>query len=177
MSEFKPYRLQCYVAMLPGAEAINQAIVQQYAAVRDDPSLTRSHFFEGRYENVYIPESRLPALTSVLAFARREAVGFLGPESDVEALSVGFWINEMAPGQVTLAHRHDEDGELASAVYYVSVPEDSGALILERGNITARVTPVEGQIVFFPPDLLHEVSKNLSGRTRLSIGMNFGVRR
>jgi hypothetical protein len=30
--------------------------------------------------------------------------------------------------------------------------------------------------VFFPPQVLHEVTENLSNATRMSIGMNFGVR-
>jgi hypothetical protein len=174
VDELKAYRMQCYVMPLANAASINQAILAEYARLRDDPALNRSHFFAGRYENVYVPEPRMPALRPVLVAARRGAAEYLRqPGLD---LSVGFWLNEMAPGHVTLPHRHDEDDELVSAVYYVNVPEASGELVMTRGMISIRVTPLAGQFVFFPPDVLHEVTANCSRQTRLSIGMNFGIR-
>ena len=110
----------------------------------------------------------------MLAAARRGAAEYLR-QPDLE-LSVGFWLNEMGPGHVTLAHRHDEDDELVAGVYYVRVPNDSGELLLTHGAISTRVTPGAGQFVFFPPEVLHEVTVNRSAETRLSIGMNFGIR-
>ena len=117
----------------------------------------------------------MPALTPVLSAARRLAAEYL--EKPDLNLSVGFWLNDMGPGHVTLPHAHEEDDELVSGVYYVSVPENSGELSLTQGAIHARVTPREGRFVFFPPDVVHEVSENRSDRMRLSIGMNFGIRR
>ena len=174
MSKLKPYRMQCYVADLPDAARINQALFTAYAGLRDDPDLERTHLFAGRYENVYVPEARLPALQPVLAGARRAAADYL-QQPDMN-LSVGFWINEMGPGHVTLPHTHDDDDELASGVYYVRVPENSGELVLTQGCLVTRVTPAEGRFVLFPPDVVHEVTENRSPETRLSIGMNFGVR-
>ena len=174
MSEPTSYRAQCYVKELPDAERIYARIVAGYAALRDDPDLERSHFFAGRYENIYVPEARLPALQPVLAAARRGAAEFLGKPG--LQLSMGFWFNDMGPGHVTLAHRHDEDDELASGVYYVDVPEDSGELVLTQHAVTARIVPRAGRFVFFPPDVLHEVTVNRSSGSRLSIGMNFGIR-
>lgn len=175
MNEPNAYCLQCYVTTLPDAARVNRKILPAYAALRDDPALERSHFFAGRYENIYIPVDRLPALQPVLAAARRAGAHYL-QQPGLE-LSVGFWFNAMAPGQRTLPHRHDEDGELLSAVYYVSVPEDSGELHLSRGVLSTRVTPQAGQLVFFAPDVLHEVTVNRSREIRLSIGMNLGIRR
>ena len=71
---------------------------------------------------------------------------------------------------------HDEDDELVSGVYYVQVPRDTGELLLTHGDVSTRVQPVAGQFVFFAPDVLHEVTENRSTETRLSIGMNFGIR-
>jgi len=174
MSEIKPYRMQCYVKVLADAADVNRDIVAGFSALRDAEDLQRSHYFSGRYENVYIPEARLPALQPVLAAARCGAAEYLGqPELE---LAVGFWLNEMCPGHVTLPHRHDEDDERVSGVYYVQVPDNSGELVLTQGAITTRVTPSAGQFVFFPPEVLHEVTVNRSSETRLSIGMNFGVR-
>lgn len=159
---------------MPDAEAANRAILSGYTAIGDDPDIRRSHFFGGRYENIYVTEARLPALKPVLAEARRLAAEYL--QQPGLNLSAGFWMNEMGPGHATLPHSHDDDDELVSAVYYINVPEQSGELILRHGVVEARVTPVAGQFVFFPPDVIHEVSENLSGQTRLSIGMNFGIR-
>jgi hypothetical protein len=175
MQELTTYRAQCCVVPLANAAAINRAILAEYAVLRDDPALQRSHFFAGRYENVYVPEARMPALRPVLAAARRGAAAYLR-RPGLE-LSVGFWMNDMGPGHVTLPHRHDEDDELASAVYYVSVPDDSGELIMTQGTISTRVTPVAGRFVFFPAHVLHAVTVNRSTQIRLSIGMNFGIRR
>lgn len=174
MSDTRSYRMQCYVTELADAAQINAGIVAGFEALRDAPDLQRSHFFAGRYENVYVPEARLPALGPVLEAARRGAAEYLG-RPGLE-LAVGFWLNEMGPGQVTLPHRHDEDDELVSGVYYVQVPDQAGELVLTRGAVTARVTPAAGRFVFFPPDMLHEVTGNRGSGVRLSVGMNFGIR-
>jgi hypothetical protein len=174
MSESQEYRVQCYVMQLPGAEALNRTLLEQYSAACADPELQRSHFFAGRYENVYIPLERLPALRAVLDASRRGAAHFLQREAEAASLRVGFWFNEMGPGHVTLPHHHREDDERVSGVYYVSVPEDSGDLVLEQGAATTRIRPQAGMLVFFAPDVVHHVTENRSAEVRLSIGMNFG---
>jgi len=174
MDEIKPYRMQYYVTELADAAPINQAIVTAYQGLRDDPELQRSHYFAGRYENIYIPAARMPALRPVLAAARCAAADYLQQPQD--GLSVGYWFNEMAPGQVTQPHCHDESDELASAVYYVRVPQDCGDLVLTRAGVETRIAAAAGRFIVFPPDLVHKVTENRSTGMRLSIGMNFGVR-
>jgi len=174
MTGLQEARPGCHLLELPDAKRINRELWQQYRAVRDLPELQRSHYFEGRYENIYVPETLLPALAPVLQAARQGAQQFLGYR--VEGLACGFWVNEMGPGHVTLPHRHDEDDELVSGVYYVRVPDDSGELVLGEGAGSRRIVPREGRFVFFPPGVVHEVTRNNSNAIRLSIGMNFGVR-
>jgi len=163
------------MVQLADSPPLNEAIRQQYRALTetDSAEITRSHFFEGRYENIYITASVLTSIRPVLEFARREAAAFLQTENLPGA---GFWLNEMAPGHVTLAHRHDEDDELLSGVYYVDVPDNSGDLVLEQGWACTHIHPQAGMLVLFPPDALHHVTQNYSTETRLSVGMNFGVR-
>jgi hypothetical protein len=175
MTGLHEYRIEYYVTALPEAAEGNAAILEQSRALTDSAEIRRSHYFEGRYENIYLPEPSLPALQPVLAAARQAACRFLRRQQP--DLAVGFWFNEMGPGHRTLAHSHDEDDELVSGVYYVRVPDDSGELILRQGAAVTRITPQEGMMVLFPPHVVHEVSANQSGATRLSIGMNFGVRR
>jgi hypothetical protein len=160
---------------LADAQSINDAIWLQYQKIRDDPGLRRSHYFEGRYENIYVSEEQMPALKSVLQAARQGAQRFL-QKADIN-LSVGFWMNEMGPGHVTLPHTHDEDDELVSAVYYVKVQETAGDLVLTQGVARVRISPRPGLFVFFAPDVRHEVTANRSDKIRLSIGMNFGPRK
>ncbi len=174
MTGLQEYRIDYYVTELPGAAAANAVILEQYRALADSAEIKRSHYFEGRYENIYLPEQSLPALPPVLAAARQAACRFLRREQP--DLAVGFWFNEMGPGHRTLPHSHDEDDELVSGVYYIRVPDDSGQLILRQGAAVTRVTPQEGMLVLFAPHVVHEVSANRSDGTRLSIGMNFGVR-
>lgn len=80
----------------------------------------------------------------------------------------------MQPGQVTTHHTRDEDDELLLAVYYVSVPPDSGDLILYPSGGAVRIVPHEGRLILFSPGLPHEVGENRSTGPRLSIGMNPG---
>ncbi|MCK4710140.1 MAG: hypothetical protein KAU21_16095, partial [Gammaproteobacteria bacterium] len=72
---------------------------------------------------------------------------------------------------------HDDDDELMSGVYYVTVPESSGQLLLGIAGHHITIEPEAGKMVFFKPNVIHEVSKNLSTHHRLSIGMNFGLKK
>lgn len=168
------YRLY-FESSLPGnRQRINQQLWEQYSVACNRPDIKRTHYFSGRYENIYIDTEHIPALEAVLEAARRQAGRLLSrPATD---LSIGFWFNEMRAGHITLPHRHDEDNELLSAVYYIRVPECSGDLVLTAGRERKTITPREGMLVYFAPDVLHEVTENRSASTRLSIGMNFGVR-
>ncbi len=114
----------------------------------------------------------MPVLGSLLDQALACAAHILGRSPT--RLRCGFWLNAMEPGQSTSEHTHEEDDELLSAVYYVEAPEGSGDLVLYDGPLTLRLAPEAGTLLFFPPDLPHAVETNRSGRSRLSIGINFG---
>lgn len=161
-----------YREHLTDAARVNAKLLAQYQAVKEHSSLRRSHFFAGRYENIYIERARIPALEAVLAAATEGARRFL-KRSEID-LQVGFWFNDMGPGHITLPHKHDEDDELLSAVYYIQVPLASGDLLLGQAPDTVVLTPVEGDFIFFAADVLHEVTSNTSDQRRLSVAMNFG---
>ncbi len=163
------------IVRLADSVSLNTAIQAQYQALKtaNSADITHSHYFEGRYENTWVSARVLTSIQPVLDVARREAAAFLQTDSLPE---VGFWLNEMGPGHVTLPHRHDEDDELLSGVYYVSVAENCGELVLEQGSASTHIHPQAGMLVLFPPDVLHHVTQNLGKETRLSIGMNFGIR-
>ena len=156
---------------LPDADAINLALLEGFGRERNRDTTRRSHFFHGRYENLYIPRECLPEVEPILAFATAQARLLTG----IEHLKSGFWFNAMGPGHRTTRHAHEELDELLSCVYYVRVPPHSGRLVLfdENGD-RHTVDPEPGLIVFFPPWLEHEVEENCSDSERLSLAINFG---
>ncbi len=157
-------------ARLAEAEALNRAILRRFEAVRERPEVGRSHLFHGRYENLYVPLALIPELGPVRDFAVRTIATLL----DRDDLRVGFWFNDMGPGQVTTLHTHDDADELMSAVYYARAPRGGGRLILRDADAHLAIEPEEGVLLLFPPDLAHEVEENRSGERRLSIAFNAG---
>ncbi len=160
-----------HVGFMPDSAELNRQIMAGYLPLREQDLVRRSHFFGGRYENLYIERNRIPAIACVLEQAERYARTILQPEKPIRS---GFWVNDMGPGQTTSEHDHDEDDEMLSGVYYVKVPENSGKLVIVDKHSRTEVTPQPGMFVFFAPAVVHSVSVNDSGERRISIGMNFG---
>lgn len=157
------------------ASQLNPVVIDGYRVTLESGQVRKTHLFEGRYENIYVERGAIPELTDLITFWVTSAAQVLGINAD--KLQCGFWFNDMRPGDVTLVHTHNDDDELLSGVYYLKVPENSGELILLHENQPTRVQPVPGKLVLFSAGDEHEVSKNLSEESRLSIGMNFGSRR
>jgi len=162
-----------HVVFSSRASTLNRALLDGFLNHQHDASIKRSHLFNGRYENIYLTSEQVPELKHILDEACDHASRFVG----IDDLQAGCWFNYMPPGAVTTVHSHDDDDELLSAVYYVSVAENSGNLIIHDGNKKHTITPEEGIFVFFAPDVVHEVSENMSSHQRLSIAINFGRRK
>ncbi len=152
----------------------NQYLIEEYLKIKDLPEVDKSHFFGGRFENVYIDRYSISGLDELLNETVELAAKILDTPS--KQLKLGFWFNEMHHGHSTTAHTHDEDDELLSGVYYIQVPENSGELVLDDENDcdSIRISPKAGEYIFFAPDCLHSVSENQSSEMRLSIGINIG---
>lgn len=151
-------------------DTLNPAIINAFRREQGGPFSRQSHFELGRYENSYIERAAIPEIEPLCIAASQAAAEITGRTD----LKLGFWFNEMAPGQKTARHNHKEEDELLSCVYYLQTPPDSGDLLVYHAGGTTRVTPQAGRFVFFPPRLAHEVEENLSGETRLSVAFNFG---
>jgi hypothetical protein len=161
----------CVRTRLSDAPGLNRALLTGYLAHRDHPQTCRSHYFAGRFENVYIPESLIPALSRLLGVVRpvvSEAIGIAA------AMRQGVWFNAMSPGQRTTLHSHDGYDEWISAVYYVRVPSRSGDLVLHPPEGKVALAPREGDLLLFDPGVPHEVGEHLGRGLRLSVAMNFG---
>lgn len=151
---------------------LNKDILNSFNALTDNDFKEKTHLFHGRYENLYLQENKIHGLKHIIEVAQKNAAEILKIKQN--KLLYGFWLNVMQPGDVTTAHTHDDSDELLSGVYYVKVPPNSGDLIITTGGEKIHIKPREGEFVFFKPDVLHEVSRNESQESRLSIAFNFG---
>ena len=149
---------------------LNQSLLAGYQQHENNDAIRRSHYFHGRYENIYLTSKDIPELEELIRLMREHAVQILGRED----LRYGLWFNHMPPGAVTTRHNHDNEDELLSGVYYVTVPVNSGDLVIYDKNEAQHVTPCVGDLFFFSPRLDHEVTRNNSDQPRLSIAINFG---
>ncbi|MCF7983372.1 MAG: 2OG-Fe(II) oxygenase family protein [Thiohalocapsa sp.] len=155
---------------------VNRDIMSAFERLDSSAFSHRSHFVDGRFENLYLPRERLPGVSLVLdtaLTAARERLGRCGAALP-RGLRCGFWLNLMEPGHRTSRHHHDEDDELVSGVYYVDSPPNSGDIIFHDAPFEIRVAPAPGLMLLFPPSLEHSVTENNSGARRLSIAFNIG---
>jgi len=154
----------------------NAEITEKFLKLYQNDDVKKTHLFEGRYENIYLNEKHIPALK----YLTREATQFAEDILAVKNLRAGYWFNYMPPGASTTLHTHDDDDELLSGVYYLTVPERSGNLIIydttgDAAKNKIEITPKAGEFIFFSPKTRHEVTKNNSAQYRISVGINFGL--
>lgn len=98
------------------------------------------------------------------------------------------WINLKRTSESETPHSHPLS--IIAGVFYVSVPERSGDIILlsprqiqpyEMGKPRAscqsfyRITPKAGMFLFFPGYLMHYTEPNFSSLPRISIACNFNL--
>jgi len=181
MFEQTPKKLDCvsgavFSSRLRSPEKLNDTLLAGFLKWHDDNSVRKTHLFAGRYENIYLNETHIPQLTTVIDAAIKSAEIILQTKN----LRAGYWFNYMPAGASTTLHTHDDDDELLSGVYYIHAAKNSGDLIIHEKNPEGsprhlKISPEAGKFIFFKPNVAHEVAKNLSSEHRLSIGINFGI--
>ena len=85
-----------YGGNLPDAHRINGRILDAFGTLGEGDFSRRTHFFGGRFENLYLDCDRIPELEPVLHRAEDCAQQILG--RDTEPLHCGFWFNAQSPG-------------------------------------------------------------------------------
>lgn len=153
-------------------DTLNASLYERFLALSGTDRTRQTHFYAGRFENIYMDAEDIPEIVVVLNVLRQRAGQLLG--LPVDKLKVGFWFNAMEAGHRTSLHHHDENDELLSAAYYVRVPENSGNLVLHDAGMQVSIQPHEGKLVMFAPGVLHEVTVHRGTGLRLSVGMNVG---
>lgn len=162
----------CHMTSCTPCLSHHTAIIERLFALKDSEQASKSHFFAGRYENIYLKRDLFPELEAIMDTALDVAANLL--QCTKATLQLGFWFNLMQQGDVTLPHSHDDDDELLSATYYLKVPPQSGKLILTLPDGKRSIDPVEGQFVFFHPCIEHEVTQHGHITPRISLGINIG---
>jgi uncharacterized protein (TIGR02466 family) len=89
------------------------------------------------------------------------------------------WVNISSFTNFNAPHCHGLDNypyNLYSGVIYLKVPQNSGDIIFSNPlsrDLVLQISPIEGDILFFPSSLYHYVEPNLSQEDRISIAFNF----
>ncbi|MEN8212930.1 MAG: putative 2OG-Fe(II) oxygenase [Pseudomonadota bacterium] len=156
---------------LPARRSYLEEILTGFARLENDASTKKTHYFDGRYENIYPSREAFPEVEPLLEQIFHCAHRVLETE---QPLGISFWFNQMQPGHTTTLHTHDDGYELISGVYYLDVPEASGKIQMHLTEKTLTISPQRGMLLLFPPDLPHEVSVNRSRQSRLSMAFNIG---
>ena len=107
-----------YIGFMPNAIELNRRILEVYLQLGEHDFFKCTHFFNGRYENLYLLREHIPAISCILDQAENYAANIL-QNNQSGKLRSGFWINDMGPGAITTEHDHDEDDELLSGVIRV----------------------------------------------------------
>ena len=161
-----------HTTLLNDFQALNHQLLDGLMRHIDDENTRKTHLFFGRYENIYLTNEQIPQIDDILAYVIEIAAKILKrPPNELRA---GLWFNVMESGDKTTLHKHDDDDELLSAVYYVKVPENSGSLVIGKEPAFTKLTPQEGLLALFPPNMPHEVTENFSSESRISLGINIG---
>jgi hypothetical protein len=153
-------------------DRLNDVLYERFMTLSGTDRIRQTHFFAGRFENIYMDAADIPEIGMVLDVVRQQAGWLLDIPED--RLKVGFWFNAMQAGHATSLHHHDENDELLSAAYYIRVPENSGKLVLHDADRRVSIEPRAGKLVMFAPGVLHEVTVHQGTGLRLSVGMNVG---
>ena len=148
---------------LQDMSSVNADILRAFLVMSPEDYNKQTHFFHGRYENIYIDDLQIPQLKILIDRIREEIAKFL--KADIRQIKIGFWLNVMMPGDKTTRHCHDDLDEVLSGVYYVKVPAQSGNLVLYAEDKT-EIEPRENMLVFFSPAIEHEVLVNKSNDLR-----------
>ena len=142
----------------------------------------RSHFINGRWENLYLDLDCFPGISRVFTAAATAGKKLTGNPLIVPHSSNGFpknefWFNVAGPGESTGLHDHKSEAVL-SGVYYLQVSDSSGNLhfLVQDGSPglinNVEIESTNGKMVLFPSWQKHFVSRNQSQGLRVSLAFN-----
>ena len=91
--------------------------------------------------------------------------------ADQHNLFVGdVWTNVCYPNAVGIKHKHIQ--ATIAGCFYVYIPENSGSLEFETGEI---IYPKSGELYWWDANIIHWTNENKSNETRISIAFNLNM--
>jgi hypothetical protein len=160
---------------------VSNIILKEHILKTKQPYLKETPMDGTRYEDETFPTH--PEFDKIIKHLRNQWM-FRFKEALV---CIDYWAHIHDKNMSTLTHHHVnkkdyEDIYHMSGVYYVQVPKDSGQLVLEypinqftRGQYY--LTPEPFKFYLFPSSMSHHVTRNHSDVQRISIAMNFELRK
>jgi hypothetical protein len=92
-----------------------------------------------------------------------------------------YWININGKGSYNEKHNHmgtspnSKKQSILSGVFYLNIPNgDSGNIIFsEKNGNEISIKPDNGDLLLFPPEMIHRVEPNNTNEERISIAFNY----
>ena len=140
----------------------------------------RSHYFNGRWENIYISHDLIPNIEKILFHAGLIGKNIYGKTVIVPRKDLGYhineyWFNISRPGESTGWHDHKK-GAILSGVYYIYVPNNSGNILFStegsKNKCNWEIKSQTGEMILFPANQKHAVDVNRSSEDRISFSFN-----
>lgn len=140
----------------------------------------KSHKIGGRWENLYIDISVVPAARIPIRIARDfgkelldiSSVILYEPLANTLDQKPPFWFNYAKPGESTGLHDHTELSALSGVIYLSAKPSSGNLYFHKDGEVDLEIMPSIGKLVLFEPWMRHGVRENLSDQNRLSMAFN-----
>ena len=145
-----------------------------------DLKKNRSHYYNGRWENIYISHDIIPNIEKILFYAGLIGKTIYGETVIVPRKDLGYhineyWFNISRPGESTGWHDHKKGAKL-SGVYYIDVPNNSGNILFStdgsKNKCNWEIKSQTGEMILFRANQKHAVGVNRSSEDRISFSFN-----
>lgn len=161
-----------------------------YDIQSNDPGITVTNRYGYHSSNIKVFEP-IDELCSAIINSANNGKKLIGLSDKVGLQIKESWVNINTKGSWMESHNHGNN--FLTGVYYVKVPANSGDICFHKsgdkyskdyiGELTEftretiKVSPKEGQLILFPPWLMHSVEKSESNDTRISIAFNLAIKK
>jgi len=145
----------------------------------------------GGFQSSQYETLREDILRDVFLYPGKNFIEKLNPKKNLNLKLGDFWINSNLNKDYNLLHNHF--GATISGIYYLEVPENSGRLVFQNGDLSkmssinfdyfhnenyyARyfIIPEKFDLYLFPSEAFHYVEPNRSFENRISVAFNLKV--
>jgi uncharacterized protein (TIGR02466 family) len=145
----------------------------------------------GGFQSSQYTTLREDILRNVFLDPGKNFIEKLNPKKNLNLTLGDFWINSNLNKDYNLLHNHF--GATISGIYYLEVPENSGRLVFQNGDLSkmssinfdyfhsenyyARyfIIPEKFDLYLFPSEAFHYVEPNRSFENRISVAFNLKV--